>query len=180
MGANLLLKRIMLVVLVSAFPIFASVASPGGGGHSSGGSGGGFASSSSGGGHSSSGSSGGHSANASSNSATSHSSTGSSNGHFASGSNNAHSSNAPKGSPNAPKGNHPGDPASPAVVAGHPITGSPDRSSLFRAKPVQAVNKQHFGSGYGHNDLAGDDDSWKKRPHYLHHLFGFIPYWSTH
>ena len=53
MDANFFLKRITLIALVSALPIFVSVASPGGGGHSSGGSSGG---------HSSSGSKGGHSA----------------------------------------------------------------------------------------------------------------------
>jgi hypothetical protein len=53
MDANSFLKRITLIALVSALPTFVSVASPGGGGHSSGGSSGG---------HSSSGSKGGHSA----------------------------------------------------------------------------------------------------------------------
>ena len=54
MDANSFLKRITLIALVSALPTFVSVASPGGGGHSSGGSSGGHSSSGSSSGHSSS------------------------------------------------------------------------------------------------------------------------------
>jgi hypothetical protein len=188
MGANLSLKRIMLVALVSSLPILRSVASPGSGGPSSGGSGaassggsGGYSSSSSSGGHSGSNSTSGHSSNSSnssnsgngsSHSNNGHSSTGLSNGHFASGSNNTHSSSAPKG-------NHPGDPPSPTVITGRPITGT-DRSKLLPPKPVQVDNRQHFGSGYAHNDLAGNGDTSTEQPRHLRHLFGFIPYWSTH
>src|SRR5215472_16320142 len=65
MDANSFLKRIILIAVAGALPAFASVASPGGGGHSSGGSSGGPSSNGSSGGHSSSASTSGHSSSAS-------------------------------------------------------------------------------------------------------------------
>jgi hypothetical protein len=166
MGANLFLKRSILVAIASALPIFGSFAAGSGGGHSSGGSG------SSGGGHSSGGpssSGGGHSSSAS---GGGHSSTSSNSGSSAHSSNSGHSSNAPKGS----RG---GDPAfGPAISSSRSNLANP--SSPVRAKPVPVFNKQHFGSGYAHNDLSENDDQWRKQRRHLRHLFGFIPYWSSY
>jgi hypothetical protein len=141
MDANSFLKRTILIALASAVPAFVSVASPGGGGHSSGGSGGGHSSSGSSGGNSSSGVSGGHSSN------------GTSGGHSSTGVNGGHSSNAAKGG-------HSGDPSTgpAAVVGGRSVSGS---SSSVRSKPVPVVNVQR-GSGYGHGDVSGDDYLWRR------------------
>jgi hypothetical protein len=141
MDANSFLKRTILIALASAVPAFVSVASPGGGGHSSGGSGSGHCSSGSSGGNSSSGVSGGHSSN------------GTSGGHSSTGVNGGHSSNAAKGG-------HSGDPSTgpAAVVGGRSVSGS---LSAVRSKPVPVVNVQH-GSGYGHGDVSGDDYLWRR------------------
>jgi len=152
MDANSFLKRIILIGLVSALPTFVSVASPGGGGHSSGGSGGGHSSSGSGSGHSSSGVSGGHS------------STGMSGGH-SSAANSGHSLSTSKGG-------HSSDPSTgPAtVVGGRSVSGSSAHSSSVRSKPVPVVNVQRFGSGYGHGDVSGEDYMWRRHHRQLNRV----------
>jgi hypothetical protein len=158
MDASSFLKRTIMIALVSVLPAFVSVASPGGGGHSSSGSGGGHSSGGSSVGHSSSGANGGHS------------SVGASSSHSSSSTNSSHSSSVSKGG-------HPADPSTGpgAVVGGRSVSGSSVRSSAVRTKAVPVVNVQHFGSGYGHGDVSGDDYLWQSHHRHHRYLFGFIP-----
>jgi len=148
MDANSFLKRITLIALVSALPTFVSVASPGGGGHSSGGSSGG---------HSSSGSSSGHSSSSSNS------------GHSSSASNGAHSSTGSKG------GHSAGDPSmGPASGAdGRSVSGMHISSSTVRKASVLPVNTRVFSSGgpSEQETWVGNDD-WQRRNRRL--LFGFL------
>lgn len=166
MDANSFLKRITLIALVSALPTFVSLASTGGGGHSSGGSSGGSSSGGSSGGHSSGGSTGGHSPSGSN---SGHSSIGSNSGHSSSGSNGAHSSTSSKGSHST------GDPSTgPASVAGgHSASGTHLSSKGAHKVSVAVSNTRIFSSGgaSGRGNWEGDDD---RRLHHRRLLFGFL------
>jgi hypothetical protein len=202
MDANSFLKRVTLIALASALPTFVSVASPAGGGHSSGGSSGGSSSGGSSGGHSSGGSSGGHSASSSngghsssaSNSGHSssasnsgHSSSASNSGHSSSASNSGHSSTGSKGghsssasnsghSSTSSKGGHPtGDPSTDlaSVAGGHSVSGT-HINSVHKVS-VSVPNTRNFSSGgsSGRSNWEGDDE---RRLHHRRLLFGFLPY----
>jgi hypothetical protein len=193
MDANSFLKRVALIALASALPTFVSVASPGGGGHSSGGSSGGSSSGGSSGGHSSGGSSGGSSSGGSSgghssggssgghsasSSNSGHSSSASNSGHSSSASNSGHSSSASNGphSSTGSKGGHSaGDPSTdPAsVVGGHSVSGT--RISNAHKVSVPIPNTRNFSSGgsSGRGNLEGDDE---RRLHHRRLLFGFLRY----
>jgi hypothetical protein len=184
MDANSFLKRVTLVALASALPTFVSIASAGGGGHSSGGSSsgssssgssGGSSSGSSSGGHSSGGSSGGHSASVSN---SGHSSSASTSGHSMSASNSGHSSSLSNGahSSTGSKGNHsasdPGtDPAS--VTGGHSVQGT--HISSMRKVSVPAPNTRIFSSG-GSSGRGNWEEVDERRLRHRRLLFGFLPY----
>ena len=182
MDALLLTKRIVLMALVGAVPIFVSVASAGSGGHSSGGhsSGG---SSSSGGGHSSTGSSGGHSStgsnggHSSTGSSIGHSSTGSNDGHSSTGSSSGHPSTGSTGSHTSSfsKGGNPSDPSSGSggVAGGHSVSHGSVHSGV-RGRPVSIGESRHFDTGYGHGDWQAGEETVDWRRHHPHLLHGFI------
>jgi hypothetical protein len=159
MDANSFLKRVTLIALVSALPTFVSVASSGGGGHSSGGSSGGSSSGGSSGGHSSSGSNSGHSSSASN---SGHSSGATNSGHSATGSKGGHSAGDPSTGP-------------ASIAGGHPVAGTHISLSSVHKVSVAVSNPRIFSSGgaSGRGNWEADDD----RP--LHHrrlLFGFLPF----
>jgi hypothetical protein len=193
MDANSFLKRVTLIALASALPTFVSVASPGGGGHSSGGSSsgssssgssGGSSSGSSSGGHSSGGSSSGHSSSASNSGHSSsasnsgHSMSASNSGHSMSASNSGHSSSVSNGahSSTGSKGNHsasdPGtDPAS--VTGGHSVPGTHISSMHKVSVPVR--NNPFFETG-GSSGRGNWEEGDERRLHHRRLLFGFLPY----
>ena len=166
MDANSFLKRVTLIALVSALPTFVSVASPGGGGHSSGGSSGGSSSGGSSGGHSSSASNSGHS---SSTSNSGHSLSASNSGHSLSASNGAHSSTGLKGGHSAADPST--DPA--AVTGGHPASGM-HISSMHKVS-VLVPNTRIFTSG-GSSGRGNWEEDDERRLHHRRLLFGFLPY----
>jgi hypothetical protein len=193
MDANSFLKRVTLIALASALPTFVSVASPGGGGHSSGGSSGGSSSGGSSGGHSSggsnggsssSGSSGGHSSSASnsghssSTSNSGHSSSASNSGHSSSTSNSGHSSSASNGahSSTSLKGGHSAadpstDPA--AVTGGHPVSGT--HISNMHKVSIPVPNNRIFSTG-GSSGRGNWEEDGERQLHHRRLLFGFLPY----
>jgi hypothetical protein len=185
MDANSFLKRVTLVALASALPTFVSIASAGGGGHSSGGSGSGSSSSGSSGGSSSGGSSGGHSSGGSSSGHSSsasnsgHSSSTSNSGHSSSASNSGHSSSVSNGAHSSTdsKGNHsasdPGtDPAS--VTGGHSVPGTHISSMHKVSVPVR--NNPIFSDTGGSSGRGNWEEGDERRLHHRRLLFGFLPY----
>ena len=175
MDANSFLKRVTLIALVSALPTFVSVASPGGGGHSSGGPSGGSSSGGSSGGHSSSASNSGHSSSASN---SGHSSSTSNSGHSLSASNSGHSLSASNGAHSSTglKGGHSAadpstDPA--AVTGGHPASGM-HISSMHKVS-VLVPNTRIFTSG-GSSGRGNWEEDDERRLHHRRLLFGFLPY----
>jgi hypothetical protein len=150
MDANSFSKRIVLVALVSALPAFVSVASPGGGSHSSSGSNGG---------HSSSGSNGGHSSSSSNS------------GHSSSASNGAHSSTASKGAHSA--SDPPTGPAS--VLGGRSLSGMHVTPNTVRKASVSVASTRNFSSG-GPSGQVGSDGNDEWRLHHRRLLFGFLPF----
>ena len=155
--ANAFLKRMLLVVAISALSL-ANVVYAHGGGHGSGGSSGGSGSSGSsgGGGHSSGSTSGGHS---SSSTSGGHSSSSTSGGHSASSTSGGHSATASKGGRSA---------ADPSNVSQSPATTS---RTIHEGRAFH-VFEQH-GSSYGYN--SQNTETNRRRLHWRR-LFGFIPY----
>jgi hypothetical protein len=153
LDAKGLLKRIVLVGLISALPGFVDAVSAHGGGHGSGGSGGGSSSGGSSGGHSSTGMSGGHSSNSTS---VSHSAVGSK------------------------SGRSPGDPSTVvgSVTSNQTVSGVNFHSQDHQSFGRDHVNRVHFNravsSGQTGQNIQGGmpNDYWKRR----HLLFGFLPY----
>jgi hypothetical protein len=178
MDATSVLKRIILIAVLSALPTFVGVASAhGGGGSSSGGSSSGSSSSGSSGGHSSSGSNGGssssgsNSGHSSSGSNSGHSSNGSNGGHFPSGSNGGHSSHG--------SGVHStGVETDPSGTNSAVATGRSVGESHVKPNTVQMPTNtnRRFQSGGGNlGDVTwGEDENWRRRHHRL--LFGFLRY----
>jgi hypothetical protein len=159
LDAKELLKRVVLVGLISALPGFVDVVSARGGGHGTGGSSG------SGGGHSSSASSGGHS------------STGISAGH---------SSNSLSGGRSAislKSGRSAGDPSTAAgsVVSNQTVSGVNFHSKDHQSFDQDPLNRVRFNRSVstgetGQNIKGGmaPNQDWKRRHPRL--LFGFLPY----
>jgi hypothetical protein len=169
MDTTSVLKRIILIAVLSALPTFVGVASAhGGGGSSSGGSSSGSSSSGSSGGHSSSGSNGGSS---SSGSNSGHSSSASNGGHFPSGSNGGHSSHG--------SGAHLTGVATDPSGTNSPVaTGRSVGESHVKPNTVQMPTNtnRRFQSGGGNlgDVTGGEDENWRRRHHRL--LFGFLRY----
>jgi hypothetical protein len=166
MDANSFLQRVTLIALASALPTFVSVASPGGGGHSSGGSSGGSSSSGSSGGHSSSASNSGHSSSASN---SGHSSSASNSGHSSSAPNGAHSSASSKGNHSASDPST--DPAS--VTGGHSLSRTHISSAHKVSVPIPNTRIFSSGGSSGRGNWEGDDE---RRLHHRRLLFGFLRY----
>jgi hypothetical protein len=169
MDATSVLKRIILIAVLSALPTFVGVASAhGGGGSSSGGSSSGSSSSGSSGGHSSSGSNGGSS---SSGSNSGHSSSGSNGGHFPSGSNGGHSSHGSgvhsTGVATDPSGTN------SAVATGRSVGESHVKPNTVQM-PTNTNRRFQSGGGNLGDVTGGEDENWRRRHHRL--LFGFLRY----